>query len=211
MRFKASMLQQHSQLLRFTGFKKASKNLPPTQKFPEFFVKIRIFKSTVVPLFVLIALSCCTQVRARPPASLRSQETSFNLTTGHHGNEVSSKPLGLRASPLQPRRMARLPTKRRRRTFRAPKRRHHRSRSAKKPQRKQRRRKAKGKRRKRKGCKKNKMRCNRNNRKKSSKKRTKVDSTVKRVYSRSGNSFHLAVLQNGTVKGEASHKRSDYS
>ena len=203
---KTSMLQQQGPLLRFAELKKTAKK-PPTQKFSKFF-----FKSAVLPLVVLIALSCCAKVRAKPTASPRSPATDFNLTTGHHGNDVSPKPPGLRASLLPPRRAPRLPRKRRRKTTtRSPRRRHQRSRPARKPQRKQRRRKAKGKRRKRKGCKKNRKRCGRKDRKKSSTKRTKVDSTVKRIYSRSGNSFHLAVLQNGTVKGEASHKRSDYS
>merc|ERR1712096_237670 len=65
--------------------------------------------------------------------------------------------------------------------------------------------------RKRKGCKKNRKKCRKNNKKKSSTKGTNINSTIKRIYSRSGNSFHLAVLQNGTVKGEVSHKRSDYT
>ena len=87
------------------------------------------------------------------------------------------------------------------------------------------RRKSKGKGKKQKRCKKKSKSCKKHKKKKNKKKNHKqkdkkkkdssslgdLGSKINRIYSKSGNSFHLAVLQNGTVKGEPSHEESDSS
>ena len=172
--------------------------------------KSRFFKFAVFPLLILIALSCyAPTVDARTTAYLDyPTATNSTLTTSFHGNE--SSPIGIR--PELPRRRVLKVTKRRdRRTRKSPKR-YQRNRSMK--PRKLQRRKSKGKRRNRKGCKKKNKKCKKrknNNKKKNKKKNDFWGGTgIRRMYSKSGNSFHLAVLQNGTVKGEPSHLRSDY-
>ena len=193
---------------------KKSLNFSQTQKSPKSKViesKDGVLKLAIFPLLILIALSCCAPTMgASTTAYLRSPTTTnFTLTNSFHGNVSSptKKSSGLRT--VLPK--TRVPMRRKSRRTGHPNRKYQRSRSIKP---KMRRRKTKGKERKRKRCKKkrkNSKKCKNNSKEKKNKESTKTDSTIRRMYSKSGNSFHLAVLQNGTVKGELSHIRSDYS
>ena len=178
--------------------------------------KRRFLKFAVFPLIFLIALSCCAPtVGARTTAYLRSPTTANStLETSFHENVSSptKKLFGLRALPPR-HRVPKILRKRSKKTKYPPKR-NQKIRSIK--PRKMRRRKTKGKGRKQKRCKKKRKNCKKRKNKKKKKKNgswgaTKMDSTIRRMYSKLGNSFHLAVLQNGTVRGEPSHIRSDYS
>ena len=181
--------------------------------------KSRFFKLAIFPLLFLFAFSCCAPtVGARTTASHRSPTTTNStLTTSSHGNDSLSNenPSGFRTLLSSPPRVHRVK--------RSEKTEHDTKKYQKSRPRKMRRHKTKGKkRRKRKGCKKKSKKCkkpknNKNKRKKNKDKKessswggTDLDTTIRRMYSKSGNSFHLAVLQNGTVKGEPSHLRSDY-
>ena len=195
---------------------KSSLGFIPKQKShkPLFQFNNNLFQLATIWLLFLIAFSCCAPtVGAR--TSLRSLETTnSSLATSNHGNHSLSneKPLGLQALPQ--RRVTRVIKRKRRKSVNQPRR--HKKRKSLKP-RKVRKRKTKGNKRKR--CKKKRCKSRRKNKKKKkNKKQNKVSpslgdvgSKIRRIYSKSGNSFHLAVLQNGTVRGEASHEQSDYS
>lgn len=162
-------------------------------------------------LLYIVLLCCAPTVSARTTTTLRSlATTNSTLATDVHGNRSlpTRTKSRLRASPKQ-----RPPKKLRKRRKKNYPRRNQKSRSVK-PKKVNRTKKGRGRKRK-----KNK-RKNRKNKRKNNKNSEKessiwgdayVDTKISRIYSRSGNSFHLAVLQNGTVKGEKSDKKSDYS
>ena len=218
------MLQMETfKFLTYTFFRcqkcvKISSKFIPKQKSHKLFFQsnAHLFQLAIIWFFFLIALSCFVPtVGAKTTTPVHSLATTNSTSINENQSLSNDKPSGLQTLPQL--RVQRVLRRKKRKSVN--KLRRHKKRKSMKP-RKVRKRKTKGKRRKR--CKKKRCKNRRKNKKNQKhKKQNKnkissstlgdVGSKIRRIYSKSGNSFHLAVLQNGTVRGEASHKQSDFS
>ena len=187
-------------------------------------LKLRHLEVYICLLFFLIVFFCCTSTANAKSTASTKHLTTTNSTLTAGVRENNSLLIGKLSElkSIQPRQRVPRALQNNDKKAGRPAKKKNKTKSTKPS--KAKRRKPKGKGKKRKKCKKKNKSCKKHKKKKNKKKNRKqkdkkkdssslgdLGSTTNRIYSKSGNSFHLAVLQNGTVKGEPSHKESDSS